>query len=67
MNTKQAKQVLKDAGYCVENLLHVSDVTDKYHCTESQANDVLNEVLSSEWLHSEILDEAERMEYKNKD
>ena len=71
MNTKQAKQVLKDAGYCVENLLHVSDVTDNYHCTESQAADVLSEALDNQWVHSQmwavVIDEAERMEYKNKD
>ena len=71
MTTKQAKKVLKDAGYCIENLLHTSDVTDNYHCTESQASDVLSEALGNQWVHSQmwavVIDEAERMEYKNKD
>tara|TARA_R110000751_G_scaffold131443_1_gene233781 strand:- start:154 stop:369 length:216 start_codon:yes stop_codon:yes gene_type:complete len=71
MNTKQAKQVLKNAGYCVENLLHVSDVTDNYHCTESQASEVLSEALSNQWITEQmwavVTDEAERLEYKNKD
>ena len=37
ITTEQAKKVLSDAGYCVENLWHISDVTDNYHCSDEQA------------------------------
>ena len=42
ITTEQAKKVLSDAGYCVENLWHISDVTDNYHCSDEQAKKLLD-------------------------
>jgi phosphosulfolactate synthase (CoM biosynthesis protein A) len=46
--TEQAKQVLREAGYYVDNLWHVSDVMDKYECTKEEAKEVLDGALKIE-------------------
>jgi len=51
---ESAKQFLKDNGYFVDNLWSVHDVKSKYECSEEQAQTVLNDVLSGEWLCGEV-------------
>ena len=51
---EQAKQVLRDNGYYVNNLWCVEDVQDNYDCTEKEAQDVLNEALNNETTMEQI-------------
>jgi hypothetical protein len=43
----QAKEVLRKAGYHVDSLWHVQDVTDRYECSEDNAYEILTEVLDT--------------------
>jgi hypothetical protein len=45
---EQAKAILKQYGYFVDNLWSTQDVTDRYECTEEQAYDVLDTALNNE-------------------
>lgn len=47
MTTEQAKQVLRNAGYYVDNLWHINDVMDVFECNEQEAQEVLNEALTN--------------------
>lgn len=50
MNHKEiskAKYILKQAGYHVDSLWHISDVTDRYECDEDTAYEILSEVLDA--------------------
>ena len=47
MTTEQAKQVLREAGYYVDNLWHINDVMDVFECNEQEAQEVLNVALTS--------------------
>ena len=59
-----AKQVLKDAGYYVDNLWHVNDVLNYYECTDNKAQEILNKALTNEWLIGQI-NELIEYEYNN--
>lgn len=54
ITVEQAKQVLKDNGYYVDNLWTVYDVTDRFNCTEEDAQEVLNDALNGEWIMEQI-------------
>ncbi len=45
---EQAKAILKQHGYFVDNLWTVNDVTDRYDCNVEEAYRVLDIVLTSE-------------------
>jgi hypothetical protein len=45
---EQAKAILKQHGYFVDDLWRVNDVTDRYECTEEQAQEVLDNALTDE-------------------
>jgi hypothetical protein len=64
----QAKEVLRKAGYNVESLWHVQDVTDRYECDEETAYDILTNALdrSIERTFDTIFDEAMSNEIKEK-
>lgn len=47
MTTEQAKQVLRDTGYYVDNLWHVNDVMDRWECDEHEAQGVLDGALTN--------------------
>ena len=48
MNTiEQAKQVLRDNGYYVDNLWSVEDVANNYNCTDEEAQEVLDGALQN--------------------
>lgn len=56
MNTEieQAKQVLRDNGYYVDNLWSVEDVQTRFKCTDNEAQEVLDQALSSEGTMEQI-------------
>lgn len=48
MNTiEQAKQVLRDNGYYVDNLWSIEDVLANYSCTDDEAQEVLDMALEN--------------------
>jgi hypothetical protein len=51
---QKAKAILKQHGYFVDNLWSVQDVTDRYECTEEQAQEVLNRALTNEGTVEQI-------------
>ena len=52
---EQAKAILKQHGYFVDNLWTVNDVTDRYECLgEGEAQEVLLMALTSEWVIEQI-------------
>jgi len=44
----QAKKLLKDNGYYVDNLWQTKDVKMNYDCTEEQAQDILEKALNND-------------------
>ena len=59
-----AKQVLKDAGYYVDNLWHIEDVKAYHECADYKAQQILNKALTNEWLMGQINELIEN-EYNN--
>jgi hypothetical protein len=45
---EQAKKLLKDNGYYVDNLWQTKDVKMNYDCTEEQAQDILEKALNND-------------------
>jgi len=45
---KEAKQILKDAGYYTDNLWSVEDVQNIFDCSNEEAQDVLHDALTNE-------------------
>jgi hypothetical protein len=54
MTTKEAKEVLKNAGYYVDNLWQTCDVTMNYNCTEEEAQKVLDRAFANEATYQQI-------------
>lgn len=52
-----AKLVLKQAGYYVDNLWHVDDVKDRFDCNDDTAQNVLHDALTSEWTLEKIFEQ----------
>ncbi len=50
MTTQEAKDFLRSEGFFVENLWHVTDVQDKFECTDEEAQDVLYWVFSDDYV-----------------
>ena len=53
---EDAKQVLRDAGFYVDDLWSIHDVSDG---TMEERMRVLHEVLSSDYIHGEIIEAIE--------
>ena len=70
MTTKEAKEVLKNNGYFVENLWHVNDVQNNFECDEETAQNILYWALTRdnviEFINEYITDIAENEELKRK-
>jgi hypothetical protein len=68
MTTAEAKQVLRNEGYFVDNLWHVSDVQNNFECTDEQAQDILYWSLTRdnviEFINEYITDIADNEELK---
>jgi len=66
--TKEAKEVLKKAGYQVDNLWSILDVLKKFDCTNEEAHILMNKSLTNKatmeqiWLAIEM--EGEMMNLK---
>jgi hypothetical protein len=71
MTVQQALEVLRMNGYYVDNMWHRSDVTEKFHCTDEEADDILNSALNNDWICERIQDaifgEGHQMELELKD
>jgi len=51
----QAKEVLRKAGYFVDNLWHIDDVKLRYNCEDNeQAQDILNKALTNDATMDQI-------------
>jgi hypothetical protein len=51
---EQAKKVLRESGYFVDNLWHIDDVKLRYKCDDEQAQNVLNSALTNEATMEQI-------------
>jgi hypothetical protein len=56
MNSIQAKKFLADQGFYSENMWNVNHVTFFYKCTENEAYEILEHVLTSDKILSQIWD-----------
>ena len=55
MTTQEAKEVLRNAGYFIDNLWHVDDIKFRYNCDDDeQAQDILNTALTNEATMEQI-------------
>jgi len=51
----KAKEVLRNAGYFVDNLWHVDDIKLRYNCDDDeQAQDILNTALTNDATMEQI-------------
>lgn len=66
-----AKKLLKEHGYFVDNLWQTCDVTNNYDCTEEEAQEVLEKALNYESVYELVWEgisyEAEDMNLKRRD
>ena len=71
IDIENAKQVLKSAGYYVDNLWQTCDVTMNHECTEEEAQEVLNGALTNDATYQQIWEaisyKAESMNLKRRD
>ena len=65
-----AKKLLRDEGYFVDNLWHVNDVTSYYECSNDIAYNILNDALCNhgtvQYIFSCINEEAAHQKLNNK-
>ena len=55
MTTEQAREVLRNAGYYVENLWSINDVyTEGIDISDDVKYDILDKVLQGEWIMENI-------------
>jgi hypothetical protein len=54
MTIEQAKQVLRDNGYFVDNLWNVTDVQEMFECTDEEAQEVLLASMTNEQTMEQI-------------
>ncbi len=51
---QQAKAFLKENGYFIDNLWSIYDVKENYDCTDEQAQKVLNNALTNDYIVEQI-------------
>jgi hypothetical protein len=56
MNEHEAREVLRNAGYCVERLWNIYDVKMNYKCNDETAMAILNSALNNDYITEEIFD-----------
>jgi hypothetical protein len=54
MIVEEAKKVLRDNGYFVDNLWHIDDVKTRYKCDDETAQDILNGALTNGYIMEQI-------------
>lgn len=57
MTVQQAKQVLRDAGYFVDNLWAIQDVQDRFECDDETAQCILYDALTNEYIVEKIFEQ----------
>jgi hypothetical protein len=60
MNSTEAKQFLADQGIYSDNMWNVNHVTYFYKCTENQAYEILEHVLTSDQILDQIWNEIHK-------
>jgi hypothetical protein len=50
LSTDELKELLANRGYYTNNLWHISDVQQNYDCESEDAQELLDKVMTSEWL-----------------
>lgn len=53
---QKAKEVLRKAGYFVDNLWHINDVKDAFECDDTTAQDILNHSLTNDYIVEKIFE-----------
>ena len=56
MNEQEAREVLRNAGYCVDRLWSIEDVQMNFRCSDEVAMEVLNSALNNDYITEEIFD-----------
>lgn len=56
LTAKELRDELTRLGYYTGNLWHIDDVQGRFDATNDQAMDVLDKVLSSEWLTGAVFE-----------
>lgn len=56
MTVQEAFEVLRNNGYYVGNMWSREDVREKYHCTDEEADEILDNALNSDWICERIQD-----------
>lgn len=56
MNEQEAREVLRNAGYCVERLWSIYDVKMNYKCSDDIAYGILNSALNNDYITEQIFD-----------
>lgn len=56
MTQEDARQVLRENGFFVDNLWHISDVMQDYECTKHEAYDILSFVLHNSYTIEKVFD-----------
>jgi hypothetical protein len=68
LDIENAKQVLKSAGYYVDNLWQTQDVFSRFECTEQEAQEILDQAHTDDIIQEKIWNEigycAENMNLK---
>lgn len=54
MTTKEAKDFLRSEGYFVDNLWHVTDVQNKFNCTDEEAQNILYWSLATDHVIEQV-------------
>lgn len=54
MKIREAKDVLKKHGYFVDNLWSVEDVTDRFECSDDDAQEILYRALTHPYIVERI-------------
>ena len=54
MTIDEAKKVLRDNGYFVDNLWNVSDVQVVFECTDEQAQEVLYNSMTNDYINEQM-------------
>ena len=58
IETERAKDILRDAGYYVDNLWHIKDIVGGFNCTNDvEAYRILDKVMTSEQTAVDIFEQ----------
>jgi hypothetical protein len=51
---EEAKEVLRNAGYFVDNLWSVDDIKGRFECDDETAQEIIEDALTNEWIMEQI-------------